>query len=306
MTATAERALEWLEGALAERLEAKELEWWNRTREEVAEGVTPTRFSLLLSSASRWVKKRPLAPADAARASAGEILEGWNPERWSAREAARVGFVLSRYDLDEEGGAAAIEDAFRFSDESEAVALYRSLAFLPHAERYVWRAGEGCRSNMLSVFEAVALDTPFPFANFDDATFDQAAIKAIFVGAPLWRLYGLDRRLTPKLAGMALDLADERRSAHREVQADLWLTLGSHGGDRGLASIEQELDSGSTLGRSAAALALARAGRRDDLAARLERETDDVVAGFMRGALEGRHTQAVFGELQAALTPANT
>lgn len=306
MTATVEQGLAWIEAALGERLDDSGLEWWNRTREEIAEGVTPTRFSLLLSSASRWVKNRPLEPDAAALEGASRILEGWNPQRWSTREAARVGFVLSRYDLEEERGAEAIEDAFRYSDESEAVALYRSLALLPHGERYVWRAGEGCRTNMLSVFEATALDTPYPFTHFDDATFDQAAIKAIFVGAPLWRLYGLDRRLTPKLAAMALDLADERRSAHREVQADLWLTLGSHGGDRGVASIERELDSGSTLGRSAAALALARAGRLDDLAARLERETDEVVAGFMRGALEGRHTQAVFGELEAALAPANT
>ena len=51
-------------------------------------------------------------------------------------------------------------------------------------------------------------------------------LKALFVGAPLWRVYGLDKRIDAELARMALDLADERCSAHREVQPELWLCLG--------------------------------------------------------------------------------
>jgi hypothetical protein len=45
----------------------------------------------------------------------------------------------------------------------------------------------------------------------------QCAVKCVFVGAPLWRLWGLDGRLSAELARMALDLADERRSAGRPV-----------------------------------------------------------------------------------------
>lgn len=80
----------------------------------------------------------------------------------------------------------------------------------------------------------------------------------MFVGAPLWRLHGLDRRLSPELARMALDLADERRSAGRPVNPDSWLLVGKHAGARGVASLERELASGSPAGKAAAAEALAR------------------------------------------------
>jgi hypothetical protein len=43
-------------------------------------------------------------------------------------------------------------------------------------------------------------------------------------------VHGLDERLSGELARMALDLADERRSAGRPVNPLLWLCLGAHGG----------------------------------------------------------------------------
>ena len=286
-----------LQELLASRLDPSAREWCAATAAEIAGGVDDGRFAALLSLASRHAKRDPLAPDTAAIEAAGTALEGWTPERWSVLETLRVVLVLSRTDLAEESGAAAIEEAFRYADEGELCALYRSLAHLPAPERFAWRAGEGCRTNMVSVFEAVTLDTPYPARFFDDVAWRQAVIKCVFVGAPLWRMWGLDGRLTPDLARMALDLADERRSAHREVQPELWLCLGTHGGERGLASLEQELDGGHVAGRRAAALALARAGEADRLEARVEAEADAEVAQTMRAALAGATDQGAFAAL---------
>ena len=206
--------------------------------------------------------------------SAGILRDGWNPANWTLLVAARVHLILSRPDLESQSGADAIESAFRFADEGELCALYRSLAHLPNGKRFVWRAAEGCRTNMVSVFEADVLDTPFPTEHFDDVAFNQAAIKALFVGVPLWRLWSLDRRLSPELARMALDLADERRSAGRVIQTDLWLCLGTFGGERGFAAIETEIarldtidaaDEEAMFGIRAAVLALGRAGATERL-----------------------------------------
>src|SRR5262249_26964726 len=82
---------------------------------------------------------------------------GWSPERWAVLETLRAALVLSRSDLEREGGARAIEEGFRYADEGELRALYRTLAHVPAPERFAWRAGEGCRSNMKSGFEAGAL-----------------------------------------------------------------------------------------------------------------------------------------------------
>jgi hypothetical protein len=208
------------------------------------------------------------------------MLPGWNPERWSVLETLRVALVLARKDLGEDTAVAALEDAFRYADEGELVALYRSLAFLPRGERFVARAGEGCRTNIRSVFEAVATDNPFPFRHLGELAFNQMVVKALFVGAPAWRIHGLDRRVSPELARMALDLCDERRSAGRVVQTELWMCVGSHGGERARVALEHELLHGERAGRMAAAT-LVRAGLGEP-PWHLEHERDQEVARTMR------------------------
>jgi len=287
-----------LHALLAARLDERALDWLDRASSEVAAGTGDDRFCALLSTASRSIRPRPLAPGAEEVAEAGERLAGWTPERWSTLETARVALVLARGDLARESGQHALEEAFRFADEGEACALYRSLAHLPDAGRFAWRAGEGCRSNMRTVFEATACDTPFPARWFDDDAWNQCVIKCVFVGAPLWRVHGLDERLSPELARMALDLADERRSAGRPVQRELWLCLGAHGGARGLAALEGELDpenpTADAASRTAAGYALARAGEHERLARAAERETDPEAAARLRAALEHPVDQRAF------------
>lgn len=260
---------------------------------EIAAGVDDTRFATLISMASRHARG-PLEPTDAERAEAARLLEGWEPERWTLLETLRVALVLARPDLSGEGTVSALEAVFEFADEGEQRALYRALAHLPAGERFRWRAQEGCRTNIVPVFEAIACDNPYPLRHFDDLAWNQLCIKAVFIGAPLWRVHGLDRRLSPELARMALDLVEERRSAGRAIQPELWLCLGTHGGERARAALEHELaGAGSDLTRRAALVGLARAGHRDALEAALA----DDPHGFVAGLLASPPTPDVFRSL---------
>jgi hypothetical protein len=290
-------ARELLAEMLAVRMPERTRDWLRTAEEEIGRSAAAERFCRLLSLASRNVSKSPLAPRAEEVAAARQASEGWNPERWDLLEATRVALVLARRDLEEPTASQAIEEAFRFADAGELGALYKSLQFLPAQERFAWRGGEGCRSSLRTVFEAAACDTGFPARNFPAPAWRQLVIKALFVEAPLWRVYGLDARLDPELARMALDLADERRSAKRQVQPELWLCLGTHGGERGMASIERELARANTLGRRAAAIALARAGGLDRLRELLAQEHEPSVGRTMREALEGRVQQTAFRDL---------
>jgi hypothetical protein len=173
------------------------------------------------------------------------------------------------------------------------------LALVPGPERFVARAAEGCRSNMRSLFEAAALDTPYPLRHFDDAAWNQCVVKCLFVGAPLWRLYGLDTRLSPELARMVLDLADERRSAGRPVPAELWACLGRFGAARGLDALERELAPANpnVAGRAAAVLAFARAGDTGRLARLAAEERDPFVLATLARARAGEFDAASFQHL---------
>ncbi|MEE8468954.1 MAG: EboA domain-containing protein [Planctomycetota bacterium] len=282
--ATTLRAETYLTAILSARLDERAGEWLREHCAEIAAGVDGARFASLLSLASRFTPRAPLAPDRDELERARESLDGWNPERWTLLEAVRARLVLARGDLPGKVFADHLEQAFRYADQGELCALYKTLCLLPGPERFTWRAAEGCRTNIVPVFEAIACDNPYPAAHFDDLAWNQMVIKAIFIGAPLWRVQGLDGRLSADLARMALDLADERRSAGRPVQPELWLCLGSHSGERGLASLERELEGSDTLGRRAAALGLARAGQGQRLEQLRESESDPALAESLRRA----------------------
>lgn len=275
--------------------------WSEKTRAAIAGGLDDSGFCQALSAASRYGPKGGLAPSNAAVIGAEGILAGWNPSRWTALEAARVALILARAKADPDGLARTIEEAFRFADEGELCALYRSLQFLPGPERFVARSAEGCRTNMRTVFEANGCDTPFPAAHFDEVAWRQLCVKALFVESPLWRVVGFDARVDEELARMALDLADERRSAGRPVYPELWMCLGSaesglEATERKLAAIDAELSGGDELSRKGAILALGRLGQ----SARLEEVQEDggtVFAPVAGWALMGRHDQTSFASI---------
>jgi len=282
---------------LAVRLEPAAADWLARAREEIAGGVDDARHASLISLASRHAPRGAANPVEAEIERAGRSLRGWNPERWTVLELVRATLVLARRDLDSGRFVAAFEELFRYADEGELCALYRCLTLLPGPDRFVSRAAEGCRSNMRSAFEAIATDNPYPVRHFDDVAWRQLVMKALFIEAPLWRVFGLDSRLSAELARMALDFVDERRSAGRRVPSELWLCLGPHGGARGLAELERELACGELPGRRGAVLGMMRAGER----ARLERIADagdhPDLAEILAAALTGEADQSAFANL---------
>ena len=294
---TTDRTAEWARDALCSRLSEKAAGWLDRSLSEIRSGVDADKFCVLFSSASRHARPTPVEFTKAELAKAAELVPGWNPERFNLRLLLRVGLLLAVPTLASDAGAELVEEAFRYADEGEACALYASLCLLPDPSRFRARSEEGCRTNMLSVFEANACDTPYPSEHYGDVAWNQCLIKCVFVGAPLWRVIGLDEQLSPELARMALDLVEERFSAGRAVQPDLWLCLGKDAGERGVKYLERELESGTPEGRAAAGYALARADLGHRLEALSHNERDDRVLAHFTNALAGHHSQTHFGEL---------
>ena len=294
MTDLLQGADDWLRAALSARCDDRQLAWAD-TQVAALEGgdVSDERFAQLLSLASRFAPKRPLEPTAEQCATAAALLEGWNPERWSALDAVRVRLILARARAAAATLPAAIKEAFRYADEGELCALYRSLQFLPGPKRFAWQAAEGCRSNMMSVFEANGCDTAYPVAHLDDVAWRQLCMKSIFVNAPLWRVHGLDGRIDADLARMALDLFEERRSAGRAINPELWMCLGSEPSERALAAIEAEIKGQNELSRKGAILALGRLGQTERLT-EIERDGGSVFGPTARWALMGRHGQSAF------------
>jgi hypothetical protein len=110
---------------------------------------------------------------------------------------------------------------------------------------------------MRPIFEAVAHRNPYPVEEFDENSWNQLVLKAVFVESKLDRIQGLDARANPRLMRMLCNFAHERWAAGRSVSPELWRCVGPHADFDAVSDLSKVLNTGSDLERKAAALALA-------------------------------------------------
>jgi hypothetical protein len=111
-------------------------------------------------------------------------------------------------------------DLYRRGEVRERHAVLRVLAGMPEPMRFVELATDACRTNVTTVFAALACDNAFPARWLPAHAFDQMVLKALFLGVPLGRVDGLASRTTPELVRMVEAFASERRAAGRPVPED--------------------------------------------------------------------------------------
>jgi hypothetical protein len=240
---------------------AEGLDWLQDRLNEYQKTGLDRTFYLTFSAVPRYLGRAPLE-LDAADLGRAELLRpGFDPGRWTVDRAARVWLALHLPAEDADEFVRPIELLFDHADLGEAVALYGGLPLLPHPERFVARAAEGVRSNMTAVFNAVALDNPYPADYLPEGAWNQLVLKAAFLDQPLHRIHGLDARANPTLARIISDYAHERWAAGRAVSPELWRPAGRFIDDRLLDDLRRLFASDNPLERKAAALACAAADR---------------------------------------------
>lgn len=176
--------------------------------------------------------------------AADRAVPGWQPDGWSIDGAARV-LGLLRF----KGArpfAEMFKDLRRTSDAAEMIALYRGLPLYPAPETMEFEVGEGLRSNLKPVFEAIAHRNPFARNMFDQHRWNHMILKALFVEVSLAPITGLKERANPELARILVDFAKERWAAGRPLAKEHWISVRPYRND---PSIKADLDHAIAEGR---------------------------------------------------------
>jgi hypothetical protein len=207
---------------LSRQVESDGLIWLEKKRQQITEGTSNLVFFSTFSAVPRYLGKQDLQLTQDDWKAVEMIRPGWSPGHWSIDCVGRTLLILAlpQDNLDEY--VQKIEQIFNTADVGELVTLYQALPLLPFPERFRLRAAEGIRSNMTAVFNAVALQNPYPAEYFDNIAWNQMVLKALFVGSPLNLIYGLKQRNNSDLSQMLIDYADERKAANRDVSHELW------------------------------------------------------------------------------------
>lgn len=197
--------------------------WLEEGLDALARGAPERDLHILMGYAPRRLGKADLDLTEVDLAAADAARPRWDPGGWSLDGAVRV-LALLVY----KGGrpfAEIFKDLRRTADAAEMIALYRGLPLYPDPEALAFEVGEGLRSNLKPVFEAIAHRNPYPQDHFDDHRWNHMVLKALFVGSPLAPIVGLEARANPELARILVDYAHERWAAGRPVTPELWIPV---------------------------------------------------------------------------------
>jgi hypothetical protein len=201
-----------------------ENEWLDQTLTALRRDPAVMRALTAFVAAARKVGRGPLEA----------VLELEGPEDptstrgWSRDSAARVAVILTIAEADPIELAEVVDTAYREGDSREKAAVLRALPLLADAGRFLELALDAGRTNETDLFAALACDNPYPARCYPELEWNKLVMKAAFVGTPIARIVGLDRRANPELARMGMEYIDEQESARRRFPPEMWLAIGPH------------------------------------------------------------------------------
>lgn len=141
---------------------------------------------------------------------------------WTLDQAARSLLLLNMDEGSPDEFHETIELLFQTAENREAAAIYKTIPLFAHPERWIYRATEAIRTNIGTIFDAMAFNNPFPAMHFDDTAWNQLVLKTIFGDKSIWNIIGLRERRNKELARAISDFAQERWSAGRTLSAEVW------------------------------------------------------------------------------------
>lgn len=242
---------------IRENVNEKELHWIKQQEDKISNEFQSRSFYFAFSSASRFIRKQKLQISEKHILKADELRKGFQPQYWSVLQFVRVYMLLLIPHEDSKNYEETLNRLYETADIDEQVALYRALPLLPYPKVMVKRATEGIRTNITDVFDAIALDNPYPSDFLQQSAWNQMVLKAVFMQRPLYRIYGADTRTNPELAEMLIDFAHERWAANRKVLPELWRFIGPFMNRTYLADIKKVVEEGDPLEKKAGLLACA-------------------------------------------------
>jgi hypothetical protein len=203
--------------ALSRHAAPAAVDWLRAEIDHQRSGDDAARLARAFGLAGRRIGRDDLAISDEEGAAARRLRPQWQPEGWSADEAARVALLLATHRGDDAAFAARIDRLAATAGVTELAAVLKGFAVFPAPQALYGRAREGVRSAITPVLAAIACRNPYPFDYFDDNAWSQMVVKCVFSGIAIDTIVGLEERRNPEVVQMLRDLVSERHAAGRTL-----------------------------------------------------------------------------------------
>src|SRR5690606_35707178 len=118
-------------------------------------------------------KRGPVEVSDGQLQALQERVPGFTVKGWDQFRLARVILLLVLGKQDKATFLDTIAALLNTADLREQAAIYSAYPLLPRQEDLVESAVEGLRTNIVDIFDAIALQNPFPATHFTTEAWNQ-------------------------------------------------------------------------------------------------------------------------------------
>ena len=269
---------------LAATAPASAMTWLSDTIRDQETSFQKRPFYYAFSGVSRHFDKRGSVEVtdEQSQALDGQV-PGFSVKWWDQFRLARVILLLTLGKQDKATFLETIAALLNTADLREQAAIYSAFPLLPHQADLVEAAVDGLRSNIIDIFDSLALQNPFPATHFSKEEWNQMVLKAIFISRPIYKIFGIESRSNADLADGVSYLAHERWAAGRKLTPEAWRNCAAHVSDGIVADLEHLLSEGDPIDHEAAALVIVRDGsdRVRHLHERIEAGLDAISGGSL-------------------------
>lgn len=210
---------------------------------------TASAFFLAFGMVNRKVERCQVKISTSLLDSLKEKDAAFDIDNWTLDQFCRLALLIN---LQPEDNKEKIETLLASADMREQVIIYKSLPFLPNPKDFVLNAVDGIRTNMIDVFDAIALNNAYPAKYFDESAWNQMVLKAIFMERPIFKIYDLESRKNQNLATILHDFVHERWAAGRSVTPELWRMTSGFLNTQILDDLQKVVETDTPTAKSAA------------------------------------------------------
>ena len=248
--------LELLDVLLKARLSTEHYDWLQQ-RLSVVSNVDKLRdFHIGFGLIPRRLGRGDLSPSESESLQANEAVSGWRLTDWSIDMAARILLLCTVAEKTNQNFGELFKSMCQRADLGESISLYKGCALYPPSELLDKQIGEGLRTHIRAIFDAIAHNNPYPAVHFSELRWNHMVLKALFIDSTLHPIQGLEARANPELARILCDYAHERWAAKRPVTPELWRCVGPFACGDMLDDLQRALESPEPFSHQAAVLAL--------------------------------------------------
>lgn len=147
-----------------------------------------------------------------------------------------------------------VANIIQVADTGELVTFLKFLILLPNPEAYKTQAVNALRTNVSTVFNAIALNNPYPALFFDQQQWNQMYLKTAFMQGDMSAIQGIDKRANKELTRIISDYAHERWAASRDIDPYFWRPVSGFLNATLLADMKRLLASADPVENKAGAL----------------------------------------------------